>query len=77
MPIALAGVETGQWLAAHGAGLLLSGGNVAADVLTRIDALDAAGYAGLRAVVESIPDAELICRVDECHGLVARLAGAE
>ncbi|MEP6870001.1 MAG: hypothetical protein ABJA20_15975 [Novosphingobium sp.] len=75
VPIALDSVETGHWLAVHGAGLLLSGPDVAAGVLARIDALDPGTYAELRAAVETISRAELICDVQECRALVAELAG--
>jgi glycosyltransferase involved in cell wall biosynthesis len=77
VPIALNSVETGHWLAAHGAGLLLTGRDVAAQVMARLDALDVDGYADLRAAMDEIPKADLICRANECRDLVVNLAGAE
>ncbi|MEP7221688.1 MAG: hypothetical protein ABI673_03360, partial [Novosphingobium sp.] len=61
VPIALEGVETGHWLAAHGAGLLLTGSDAGTEVGARIAALDPQEYARLRAAVAAIPRADLIC----------------
>jgi len=76
VPIALGSVETGQWLASHAAGLLVGEGDVGAQVLARIEALDPAEYHTMRAAVSAIAQADLLAGPDECRNLLAGLTGA-
>lgn len=73
VPIALATDETGRWLAAHGAGLLLEE-PLEQTVPARLAALDAAGYAQLAASVAAIPRAALVADASDCAALVSALA---
>lgn len=75
VPIALRGVQTGRWLAEHGAGLLLGPQDPAPAVLERLRTLDAAGYETLRQAVAAIPRSDLIADVTDCAALTAALAG--
>ena len=75
VPIALREVQTGRWLAAHDAGLLLESGDPATALLARLRALDAPAYARLRGAVAAIPRAALIADNSDCAALVAALAG--
>lgn len=75
VPIALEGVETGHWLAAHDAGLLLQGADDDAlvDVLAaRLSGLSMAGHTNAAARVAAIPRSALVD--DGADG--ARLAAA-
>jgi len=73
VPIALGGVETGRWLAAHDAGLLLDSAtpDSIADLLKSVTAED---YAEARAALEHIPTSALVNRRQDCVGLVEQLA---
>ncbi len=72
VPIALRDVETGRWLDAHGAGVTID----ALDELdSRVVALDAAGYAALRARLDAIPRGALVATRDNCMALVAAVQG--
>ena len=71
-PIALAGVETGRWLAARGVGLTLA--EPVADRLGEtLGRLDAPAYAELAARVARLPAADVVCGDDECRALVNAL----
>jgi glycosyltransferase involved in cell wall biosynthesis len=71
-PIALKGVETGRWLAAHGAGLLIA--DDAHDLPARMAAMDAQAHAALRAATRAVPRAHLIADESDCAALCAALA---
>jgi hypothetical protein len=73
VPIALAAVETGRWLAAHGAGVLVD--DPVADLDALFAGLDTAGYARLRAAVTGIPRDALIAGPADCAALMAALTG--
>jgi glycosyltransferase involved in cell wall biosynthesis len=75
VPIALASVETGRWLARHCAGLLLPDGDPVPMMLDRLGALGAADYADLRRAVAVIPHSDLVADRDDCEALVAALTG--
>lgn len=71
VPIAQASVETGRWLARHGAGVLLD--DAAAELPGLFRGLTAERYAALRAPVLALPEAELKTTREECRALVERL----
>lgn len=68
--IAQSTVETGRWLAAHDAGLLLN--DVKAELSKRVGQLSAAEYGRLRAATDAIPSDALVVDAAGCRGL-ARL----
>jgi glycosyltransferase involved in cell wall biosynthesis len=75
-PIALAGVETGRWLAAHGAGLRMD--SVSADaIVSTLSQFSAADYRAAKARLEAIPTEALVNGREDCFDLVARLAGTK
>jgi hypothetical protein len=67
VPIALAEVETGRFLADRGIGLLLSG---PAALEARLEALSAADYLRLRAALEAAPPEAFVAGAAECRRLV-------
>jgi succinoglycan biosynthesis protein ExoL len=72
VPIALSGVETGRWLAARGAGLLLP--DPPAEALASFFlSLDGETYARLTAATANIPRADLLDSAASCRALVAAL----
>jgi len=75
VPIAMRGVQTGRWLAAHDAGLLLGPEDPVAAVLEHLRTLDAPGYDRLSAAVAAIPRRDLVAGPDDCAALTAALAG--
>ena len=75
VPIALAQVETGAWLRAHGSGLVLDDAKPAERLSAFFAALDQSGYAALRASVEAIPSADLIADRSDCEGLLDAVSG--
>jgi len=74
VPIALSGVETGRWLAAHQAGVLFDdvSPQKIADFLSGLSALD---YGKAKAAVEKIPTSDLVSDRQECLDLIDRLKG--
>lgn len=74
VPIALRSVETGRWLAAHDVGLLLD--DALSELDGRLNALDPAGYAEMRAAVACLPRKALCADRAECAQLVDSIAGA-
>jgi succinoglycan biosynthesis protein ExoL len=74
VPIALKGVTTGKWLAKAGVGILLD--DPAAKLPARLAALDAAGYATLRAGVAALPASASRITDADIEGLMEALAGA-
>jgi len=75
VPIALASVETGRWLAVHGAGLLLDDAAPADALATRLQALDAADYAAQQSAVAAIPREAVIADIGDCVQLLQAVAG--
>lgn len=75
VPIALRSVQTGRWLAEHGAGLLLGPQDPVAQVLETLRALDASGYERLRAAVAAIPRHDLVADLHDGVALTEALAG--
>jgi succinoglycan biosynthesis protein ExoL len=73
VPIALASVETGRWLAARDAGVLLDDDLHGLDAL--LGRLDPAEYARLHAAVAAIPQADLVADEGDCTALVRAMAG--
>ena len=75
VPIALETVETGRWLAAHDAGLLLRPGGERTALLDRLAALGAADYAAMRDRIAAIPRGDLIADLGDCQALLRAVAG--
>ena len=73
VPIALEGVETARWLAAHGAGLVLPAAEASATLEARLLGLDAPGYAALQGQVAAIPPGDLIAGPADCALLLDAL----
>ena len=73
VPLALKSVETGRWLAAHAAGVLMD--DPAAELAPLFGALTPAAYAALRADVAAIPTGDLAAGRKEALGLARALAG--
>ena len=71
--IALTGTETGNWLQARGAGVLLCDAGI--DLDTFIANLSAARYQDLRHISVAIPTTDLVHSIEDCRRLVASLAG--
>lgn len=67
VPIALASVETGAWLAQRNAGLLLDDGLEQLD--PTLAAMDAPAYAALRAAIDAIPRDDLLAGDADCAAL--------
>lgn len=77
VPIALASVETGRWLSAHNAGLLLGDdADVVEQLVARLTALDAMAYDSLRDRVAAIAPSALVAGRDDCEALLAAIAGS-
>lgn len=73
VPIALGSVETGRWLARHGAGVVLDDAHASLDPL--FSRLDPEQYRTMRAAVAAIPREALIAGQTDCDALVAVIAG--
>jgi succinoglycan biosynthesis protein ExoL len=72
VPLALADVETGRWLASHGAGVLL--GEPIGEQLTAVmQNMTPKSFARAKTAVERIPKSALITDVEECRDLVLAL----
>jgi succinoglycan biosynthesis protein ExoL len=71
VPIALRGVETGRWLARHGAGLLID--DAAAELAPAMAALNPDTYAELARRTAAVPLTDLVCDRAECASLVRAL----
>jgi hypothetical protein len=74
VPIALAGVETGRWLAQRNAGLLL--GETLAGLDALLAGLEATEYGRMRAAVAAIPRDALIADRRGCTALMRAVAAA-
>lgn len=75
VPIALHGVETGRWLAAYGAGVLLDNGDALAQLEALFATLDEAHYESLGAAIAAIPRDALIADERDCRALMAVMTG--
>ena len=75
IPIALADVATGEWLARHNAGLLLSSNDVVGQLLALLSDLEPAAYAALHDRVSAVPRSAVIASRGDCIDLVEELAG--
>lgn len=75
VPIALGEVETGHWLAAHSAGLLLDDGHPAGQLADVLQHLDPAGYRALAAGIAAIPREALVATQADCDALLAAMCG--
>src|SRR5208337_1803887 len=72
VPLALGEVETGRWLAARNAGVLLP--DPPEDALRSFfSSLDAQRYARLASAAASIPRADLVDNTESCRALVQSL----
>ena len=72
VPVAMANIETGRWLAAHGAGILLE--EPARDSLVAmIRGMTLEKLAGAQAMLERIPRSALVIEPEECRALVRAL----
>ncbi|WP_375401967.1 hypothetical protein [uncultured Sphingomonas sp.] len=74
VPIALAGVETGRWLAGHRAGLLIEG-DPRSELAELFERLDMPAYLRLRDAVAAIPSDALVATTADCESLVDTVAG--
>jgi succinoglycan biosynthesis protein ExoL len=73
VPIALAQVETGRWLANLSAGVLL-GEPIEQELLDFFRALDATTYSQFAGVIDSLPRSLLADRQSDCQALVKSLS---
>jgi hypothetical protein len=71
-PIALAGVQTGRYLAEHGFGVRLSD---PAELEAFLDGLTPAAYGALRAQLDAVPVTAFSADEADCERLVAAIAG--
>jgi glycosyltransferase involved in cell wall biosynthesis len=67
VPIALASVETGRWLVAREAGLVLDDALSGLEVLQE---LDRSGFTAMRSAVAAIPREDLIAKRGDCDAIV-------
>jgi hypothetical protein len=72
VPIALAGVETGRWLAERGAGVIL-GEPLEQQLVDFFRRLDQIGYARLARGIEALPRTDLVSDRSDCRELVESL----
>jgi len=70
VPIALSGVETGRWLAAHGLGVRLGDPG---ELEAFLDGLTPHAYRTLRAAAEAAPRGAFTATVSDCRQLVEGL----
>lgn len=70
VPVALEGVETGRWLAAHGVGIALA---EAGDIAPLIAAMTPARHAALAAAARALPRERIAFSPADHRSLVARL----
>jgi len=75
VPIALAGVATGHWLAQRGAGVLLQGGNEAVKESALLKQLDDRAYRDLHAAMVALPRGDVIADSGDCINLLGAIAG--
>lgn len=75
VPIALARVETGRWLAGRDAGVSLDASDPASQLRDLFERLDAPAYRSLRDEVAAIPRESLVATAADCDALLAAVAG--
>ena len=75
IPIALADVATGEWLAAHDVGILLSSADVVGELLALLSDLGPTGYTALQDRVLAVPRSIVIATRADCVDLVEALVG--
>jgi succinoglycan biosynthesis protein ExoL len=76
VPLGLSTVETGRWLAGHGAGLLLDRAEPEA-LIASLQAMTPERFVGLQRNLDHIPTVELVTEAAECRALVQALARPE
>ena len=76
MPIALAGIETGRWLAKRGAGVILDQ-PVEQQLIDFFRYLDNKTYSKLADQVEALPRTDLVSGQADCCALVQALCAAQ
>jgi succinoglycan biosynthesis protein ExoL len=74
VPLALADVETGRWLARHGAGVLL-GEPIGEQLTATMRNMTPQSFTKAKTAVERIPKSALITEVEECRDLVLAMGG--
>jgi succinoglycan biosynthesis protein ExoL len=72
VPVAIATVETGHWLANHGAGILL-GERLEEQLVDTMQSMTPQSFAWAKAAIDRIPKSALIVDANECRGLVQSL----
>ncbi len=72
VPIAIAGVETGAWLARHGVGLTIADDDAAAALLA---AMTPTRLAAARAAIDALPRDVVTAGPADCRALVDAIAG--
>ncbi len=75
VPIALTTVETGHWLAARGAGMLLDQAQDPARIASRITTLTKGDYAAMQVAIGAIPQSDMVFTDDDKAVLRAALLG--
>jgi glycosyltransferase involved in cell wall biosynthesis len=75
VPIALRSVETGHWLARHGAGLLLDDDDPVEQMRSALLHMDAADYAAMRGKIRAISKDELVDDADDAVALLQAVVG--
>ena len=75
VPLALAGVETGHWLAQRGAGVVLDE-PIERQLIDFFRHLDQDGYLQLASKVQSLPRTDLVSNRADCRELVEGLCAA-
>jgi succinoglycan biosynthesis protein ExoL len=72
VPVTLAGVETGKWLACYNAGILLDE-PAEEQLLATMRSITPQSFAAAKAAIERIPKTALITQAGECQDLVVSL----
>lgn len=75
VPIALDNVETGRWLARHGAGLRIAADLDDTGLGALLGGINAGRYAALRAEMAAIPEAAIFATRTDCCVLTQRILG--
>jgi hypothetical protein len=76
VPIGVAGVETGRWLAKRGAGVILDE-PIEQQLINFFQYLNNETYSKLAGQVEALPRTELVCDQIDCRALVEALRAAQ
>jgi succinoglycan biosynthesis protein ExoL len=72
VPLAMANVETGRWLAAHGAGILLDE-PAGASLVNFLGSVTRDGFASARLALSRISRSALVTESEECRAIVREL----